>query len=300
MSYLTDDPISKDEEIALANAEFDYMIDNAPPDKLTNLPPSVYSISSFNPHVPRYADQLISIPIKIDLRRKPRSSFIIDMETYRHILQVLASRHGDKTPVNDQFNCLSISFVAKPNSNCCLYYRPNSDFNSKFYLIGKIKTQSKPKLFTIPCPYTDSYLTMKQSHKPPQGYSYLYFNWLYNSSAGRIIPFAYQSKFVLHESNGLMPWLCSDMYGCFLITGLMEHITFNISFVLDSRSRIEGPRQMAARKSREVRREQHMQHRHYGHKPRQTLGEPGEMQYIIPSQDYEYFTDEEDPLIKAL
>ena len=103
MSYLTDDPLSKDEEIALANAEFDYMIDNAPPDKLTNLPSSVYSISSFNPHVPRYADQLISIPIKIDLRRKPRSSFIIDMETYRHILQVLASRHGDKTPVNDQF-----------------------------------------------------------------------------------------------------------------------------------------------------------------------------------------------------
>ena len=58
MSYLTDDPISKDEEIALANAEFDYMIDNAPPDKLTNLPPSVYSISSFNPHVPLFIIEL--------------------------------------------------------------------------------------------------------------------------------------------------------------------------------------------------------------------------------------------------
>ena len=300
MSYLSNDPLSKQEESAIQNAEFDYMIQNNPPSKLNNLHPAVYSPSYFNPRSNHYTDQLISIPIKIDLRRQSRHNFIIDMDTYRHILQTLESRHGDKTPVNNQFDCLSISIVTLPNTNCCLYYRPNAGSSSKFYLIGKIQTQSKPKHFTIPCPFTDSYLSMKQGHQPPEGYSTLYFNWLYNSSAGRIIPFAYRSKFVLPEANGLMPWLTSDMYGSFLITGLCEHITFNISFVLDSHSRIAGRRQIAARRLKEVRQQQHEKHRHTDYTARQTLGDQGDIQYEIPSQQYVYYSDEEDPLLKAL
>lgn len=300
MSYLNNDYLSKEEEIAINNAEFDDMIKQNPPSKLRNLHPSVYSKSCFQPKYDHYSNQLISIPIKIDLRRKSRNSFIIDMDTYRHILQILESRHGDKTPVNNQFDCLSISIVTLPNTHCCLYYRPNDDSSDKFYLIGEIQTQSKSKKFTIPCPYSDSYFNMKQIQPSPEGYSTLYFNWLYNSSAGRIIPFAYRSRFYIPDPNGLMPWLSYQMYGSYLITGLTDHITFNITFVLDSRSPIIGRRQMAVRRIKEIRKQEHQKHRHVDHTPRQMLGDPGEIQYEIPSQEYVYYSDEEDPLLKAL
>ena len=297
MSYLSNDPLTKDEETALVNAEFDDMIDQNPPSKLTNLHPLVYYPSNFLPKYSTYTDRLHTVPIKIDLRRKSRSNFVIDMETYRHILQTLASRHGDKTPVNNQFECLSISFVTKPNSNCCLYYKPNDDPANRFYLIGKVRNQQKPHSFTISCPFTDSYLAMKKHDNPPEGYSFLRFNWLFNSAVGRIIPYVYKSKFLIPESNGLMPWLSYSMYGDFIITGIMEHITFNISFFLDSHAHVEGPRQQAVRRLKEFKQRQNMHFKKLDRTARY-YQEHGNIAYEIPSQLIEYYSDE-DPLLDA-
>lgn len=298
MSYLSNDPLSKDEESAIVNAEFDDMIDTNPPKKLTNLHPLVYYPSNFVPKYSTYVDRLHTVPIKIDLRRKPRSNFVIDMDTYRHILQTLASRHGDKTPVNNQFECLSISFVTKPHSNLCLYYKPKDDPNNRFYLIAKVRNQSRPHSFTIPCPFTDSYLAMKYNDAPPDGYNFLRFHWLYNSSVGRNTPHIYKSKFLIPESNGLVPWLSYSMWGDFLITGIIDHITFNISFILDSHARVEGPRQQAIRTLKQLKARQNMHFTHLDRTVHVTEPGQGEIYWDEPSQLIEWHSDE-DPLLDA-
>lgn len=275
MSYLTDDPLSFDEELALRRSEHAYR-----KDQLRQVPSSIRP--AFNSGYVNYIGNhflptLQNDYFKIDIRRNSTHTFVINSQTNEHLQNLIKSRYG-KRPLNKYLISNSITIVPCPGQICSLYYHPGkykSGEHPKFHLISSFVAPPYPVKYSISAPFSDSKYPGKTC----------LFNWFQNNAIGDVISTVVQSKYTLPENNQTLAWIQPDPLGAFMITGITDAIGFHCSFILnDNYTYRQQPRYT----------------RHYV--PRQLIGgnRPGEIGYEIPSQEFYEDNAQEDPLLHAL
>lgn len=230
MSYLSDAPLSPDEEKYLSRIErfYNYSHRTGAPDSLTRLPVPYTSNHYIDDGGDLNRTHVICDYFKIDIRNKP-NGILLNTTLYQKICTLIKRRYG-YFPVNGSLKCDSVSFVTIPNHECSIYYQPgNNDADSpecNFELVGTFVADSKPRKFTVTCPYTDSMFGDRQ----------LYFNWFGNDrQTGRIIPRVIKSSFHLLVANKNMPFLQAQPYGSIFINGIQDAVGFHVSFIGDYR-----------------------------------------------------------------
>lgn len=275
MSYLTDEPLSPEEEEFYKRSVRNYYIQKAgvPSSKhiylnaSRNKSRSDYGISDFK--------KLVNDYYKVKVSNK---MFIINQTTYDHLLNNIKGRWGNR-PINDLITCDSITIHTIPHKRCSLYYHAGSNQQGdtiEFELIGSFVADDYERTLTISCPYTDSFW---------QNDNHLIFNWFGNDKSGKIIPKTIQANhFVLPYANQTLPFLSPKVYGCFMIMGIQDTIGFNVTCNVD-----------ADWNYRNGKRYNHVKRRHV-HIPRQVMRREDGIGYEIPSQDYMEDPNAPDPL----
>lgn len=208
----------------------------------------------------------------------PANAFLINGTTYQKIYNRL-KRWYNKPPINGEMVCNSFTVLTQPNTNCNLYYQAgsneNNDSNCNFTLIGSFVTPDQPINLTVTCPYTDS----------RQQTNALIFNWYMNDpDTGLIIPTTIISNsFFLPNSNSTVPFMELCPYGSFYIEGIIDNIQFHVT-ALFPKNTFRQREDFYSNEGIGVRPKKVR-----GHKPREILGSPGEIQWIEPSDDFEYY-----------
>lgn len=230
---------------------------------------------------------LISDYFKVDIR-KIGEGFIINYSTYQHLCSLIQRRYG-KRPLFDQLSCCAISIWTIPEKNCSLYttigeYDPQHP--PTWELVASFRADDYARQFNISCPYIDS------SHQT----NTIIFNWgKNNKQTGRPQITTYESKYTYRAGNDKninLPWVHNPQNYSFYIEGIQDNIAFHVTFLADDtfhdrRSNAYNRRQKSKDQMQKI-----------VHIPRQELGNPGEVGWTIPSQDY--IATSEDPLFEAL
>ena len=227
MSYLSDEPLSHEEEKAVLRAERQYVYEKRrlPPTQIHGLPVHITANHSRPDYsVPDFL-QLKSDYFKITLPMSSPHCFQINSTTYEHLLRLIKRRYGH-FPKNGSLICDSITIVPFPNQRCSLYYRIGENDDNEvgdYQLINSFVADRYSRKLTVSCPYSDSFV----------GGSKCIFNWYGNDRTGRIVPKSTVTEFVLPSNNGHMPWLTSHPLGSFFIFGICDAIGFHCTFIGD-------------------------------------------------------------------
>ena len=224
MSYLTDDPLSNEEEKFLKQSvrRFNYQKSRPAPDTLMvtaslNRSRADYGVNDYHRIFHDY------IKIKV-----PESGqFLINQRTYDHLLSNIKGRFQHK-PINDLLVCDSIVIVPIPNHRCSLYYYPHRNAEGEkieMDLIGSFVCDHNLRKLPISCPYTDSFFGPDRK---------VLFNWYGNDPRGKIIPKTIEvPSLELSYNNKSCPFLAPNQHGSYLITGVCDTIAFHVTFNVD-------------------------------------------------------------------
>lgn len=223
---------------------------------------------------------------------KNKDAFLINGTTYKHIYDKITRLYHNRAPNYGNMVCDTITILTKPNTRCNLYFQSgkneNEDPKCDFYLIGSFISPSDPLTLTVQCPYTDS----------RQRTNALIFNWFDNDEfSGYVIPKIIKSDdFMLPAANQTCPFLELTPWGSFYIEGIQDNIEFHMTFQLPPYS-YRSHEDFYSNEYIAVRPRKVKKHRH-----RRVLGEPGEIQWVDPSEDYTDYEwpDDFDPIINAL
>ena len=227
MSYLIDEPLTKEEEKAVLHAErqYIYQIRRKPPSVIEGLPvPITPNHSRTDYSVPDFI-QLKSDYFKISLPQSSPRCFQINSTTYEHLLRLIKRRYRHY-PKNGTLICDSITIMPIPNQRCCLYYRVGENEANdpgEYKLISSFVADRYTRKLSVSCPYSDSLVADSRC----------IFNWYGNDKTGRIVPKTIISDYLLPNINGHMPWLTSKPLGSFFIYGIYDTIGFHCSFIGD-------------------------------------------------------------------
>lgn len=283
MSYLTDEPLSPEEErfIKQSERQFNYQnipqpADTIPITATLNKARSDYGADDFKRI---YHDYLkVQVPTS--------GQYLINQRTYDHLLLNIKARFQHK-PHNDLLVCDSIVIVPIPNKRCSIYYYPHGTKEGEqieMELIGSFVCDNNLRKLPVSCPYTDSFFGPDRK---------VLFNWYGNDKYGKIIPKTIECPDLeLKYSNTSYPFLSPNNRGSFLITGICDTIAFNVTFNADANWNYRFGRQYNRKpKPKPIRR--------YHVKRRIIPGNnPGDIGWEIPSQDIEEDPNAPDPLLE--
>lgn len=283
MSYLSDEPLSHEEEKAVLRAERQYIYQNRrlPPKSIDNLPVPITANHSRADYSIHEYMQLKSDYFKITIPPSSPNCFQINSNTYEHLLRLIKRRYGHY-PRNGTLICDTITIMPIPNQRCCLYYRigeNDADEPGQYQLISSFVADRYTRKMSVSCPYSDSFVGDRKC----------IFNWFGNDKTGRIVPKTISTNLTLPALNGHMPWLTSKPFGSFFLYGVCDAIGFHCSFI--------GEPNWQPKKLHRYHTAKHYLRKE--HIPSQKISLDGDIGYEIPSQDIEYDPNAPDPLIEA-
>lgn len=279
MSYLNDEPLSKEEMSFIRRTERYENYQSVPPPLpvLNELKVPYTSNRNFDA-----CDQLpmihtITDYFKIDIRRKP-NAYLLNTTTYHKLMQLIKSRYGMYPHLN-LLECSTISIVPCPGGRCSLYYQAgeniSNDSNCNFELVGTFVADGYFKKYCIACPFNDSVYSNKN----------VYFNWYGNDKkTGKIVPKVNRTDFMFLSSNTCMPWVSNQLLGSYYIDGICDAIGFYVTFHMPDNTHVRNT--PSYRRSFKV-------------KPRRThlVGPPGDVQYEV--EELSDYDGPGDPLLDA-
>lgn len=295
MSFLTDEPLTPQEERAIDKAEFNYSRKYTySPKTLQQLPIPVTSNKPVPDTDTINGEHAMSDYFKIDIRNN-QHCILLNTSIYVRLARMIKYRYGHY-PLHNSLICTSITIIPQPNKRCTLYYSEGQNsageqptFEKIASFVGKFPYQK----LSIGCPYTDSLTDAK----------HVAFNWFHNNKkTGTITPIRKTTDYYLPSDNTNLPWICADPYGSFFIDGISDAVGFNVTFIGSSgwgsyRNTPMYNRAFYVRNKRRAGLYGHRKHRtHVSH---MTLGEPGEIQWEIPSREVSEY-DDYDPLLDLL
>lgn len=281
MSYITDDPLSKEEARILRKQEryHNYQEKELSPSILHSLKVPYTSNQFVNTISELPARQLIVDYFKIDIRSQP-DAYLLNTFCYHKLMQLVKSRYGSYPEFNSLI-CDSITIMPKPFGRCSLYYQSGknktNDNECNYELVGSFVNDGYSRKYEIGSPYVDSIYGNKNVR----------FNWLGNDkSTGKIIPKVYGTDFFLMDVNGCMPWVSNDMMGSYYIDGICDAIGFKVSFMANDKMMLRKRWTPSHRRGFNVKQ-----------KKKYLVGPPGDVQYEV--EEGSDFQGEGDPLLEA-
>lgn len=298
-SFLTDDPLTEAEEIAIGKEEREFRIQSRlraiygapkPPKTIIAEYPNITPHQRNDNIQDLKQDVIISDYFKIDLRNKS-DKFFLNSSTYEKLCNLIRLRYGER-PKYDQLSCCSITFVPQPKQVVSIFYAVG-DYHNKamFTLAGSFVADKYERKLTVSCPFVDSWFETPHIVIP----------WFKNEkSTGKIKQENIEIKMFLGDGtikNTNYPWITINQQITYLITGVGDSIGFNVSFLsgLNSHARSTPAyeRQYRIRNGlppsrKSIRRQQTISTR---------LGRPDEVGYLIPAEDIP--ETDGDPLFEA-
>ena len=277
MSYLTDEPLTPQEERAVNDAENEYTrLHIYSPKKLQQLPIPVTSNKPVADTDTITGERVMTDYFKIDIRNN-QHCILLNTSTYIRLSRMIKYRYGHY-PLHNSLVCTSITIIPQPNRRCTLYYAEGQNasgeqitFEKIASFVGKFPYQK----LSIGCPYTDSLSDDK----------HVAFNWFHNNKkTGAIVPLRKTTNYYLPTNNTNLPWICADPYGSFFIDGISDAVGFNVTFIGSAnwsgyRNTPMYNRAFYVRNKRRAGIYKHRKHR--THVPHMTLGAPREIQWVI-------------------
>lgn len=303
MSYLTDEPLTNEEESIISREEHRYNIDHPPLRSNIKCPYTsnryIEEIQNMQTYQYLYTDYF-----KIDIRNN-HHSILLNTSLLQRLSQAIKRRCGEY-PINGSLICTSIIIKPAPKHYCSIYYQEG--FNEpgdkpQFELIGRFKAPDREQLLSVSCPFTDSSVAGNK----------LIFNWFTSIPGQPITPRTIVSDYVLPWSNTNLAWLCKQPLGSYYIEGICDFVGFNVTYASEN-DRVFKYRKGSTYNRRKkidyssgpyiTRQKFYDTHSKYSKVtiPRQVLGQPGEIQYEIPTQEFYVRNDYqgEDPIFQYL
>ena len=224
MSYITDEPLSPEEEKFYDQSVRQFRYQSSPPAPETREITASLNISRADYSVPGFS-RLFSDFLKIQV---PSShEFLINQQTYNHLLKSICSRFQHR-PLADLLICDSITIVPVPHQRCSLYFYPwhnKQNEQIEMQLVGSFVCDKYLRKLTVPCPFSDSFFGPDKK---------VVFNWYGNDKSGKIVPKTIHLENIESKySNKTLPFLSPKQSGSYLITGIFDSIAFHVSFNVD-------------------------------------------------------------------
>ena len=227
-SFITDEPLTWEEEVTVSREERNF--NNRPSEDypmILYLQRNLYN--NFN-RVP-FNTSLNTFNIRYmycKLRVNFDNTYCIGPDTYKKLETLVYNSYGIY-PVQGSIVCTSI--IILPNGSEINYYcafRPPV-WGAEFRKVANWTPHPLRTTKTaIDCPFCDSYLSRGHNRGT------VCFPCYHNVTSGDVVPFIRRTGFIEDINNGIIPFVCNKPRGYFYFTGIKDTIGFKITFILET------------------------------------------------------------------